>query len=174
MIILIHWLFKSLFLIHRHAGGQVDPGRPAATPRNPGSSSWCSWRRRVRSPPPSGVPRTVHVSRVPTFLQSYLCEIPAPPARAQLAGGIPGCPSGRPVYVPDGWGVASSPAASRSGVNPFHPLPPYCYIYCFLRKYPGQLYLCKPVPRHIPPDHAQDVRTPLQLGQDTALVIHPF
>ena len=132
MIILIHWLFKSLFLIHRHAGGQVDASEVdvdllllllVIQARVLGVLG--EYVSAARPPVVSCALFTCHM--YPRFSKRHLglgiCVMRGPGApRLRTPGDIPGCPRGRTVHVPGvdaGRGVASRPAAPRSGIYSF-------------------------------------------------------
>ena len=113
LIILIHWLFKSLFLIHRHAGGQVDASEVdvdllllllVILARVLGLSALGEYVSAARPPVVSCALFTCHM--YPRFSKRHLglgiCAMRGPGApRLRTPGDIPGCPRGRTVHVPD-------------------------------------------------------------------------
>ena len=114
LIILIHWLFKSLFLIHRHAGGQVDAAEGdvdllqlllVIQARVLGVLGVLGeYVSAARPPVVSCALFTCHM--YPRFSKRHLglgiCAMRGPGApRLRTPGDIPGCTRGHPVHVPD-------------------------------------------------------------------------
>ena len=175
-LILIHWLFKSLFLIHRHAGGQVDAAEGdvdllqqllVIQARVLGVLGVLGeYVSAARPPVVSCALFTCHM--YPRFSKRHLglgiCAMRGPGApRLRTPGDIPGCPRGRTVHVPgvDAGGVSRLARLHLALIwNQFIPT--------------GQFYLCQPVPLHVSPDHAQNVGAPLKLGLETPLIVDPF
>ena len=174
LIILIHWLFKSLFLIHRHAGGQVD----AAEGDVDLLQQLLVIQARVLGV--LGVlGEYVSAARPPVVSCAlFTCHMYPRFSKRHLGLGI--CAMRGPG-VPASALPATSLAAPAAAPSTFlmltlagcHVWPGWTSLWnLFIPT--GQLYLCQPVPLHVSPDHAQNVGAPLKLGLDTPLIVDPF